>query len=204
MNRDSRLKKIDRRSPVDENNSNTSRREVVGSVTILETKYEVKVPDFKDVEVDRPVYVEKEIEIPVGMEAALTKIADQISEKVLTRVTEYMQQRLDSAIEDRIKTIEHPRIVYKDVDVDRPVFKDVEVDRPLFKDREIINPVLKDVEVTNAVIKDVEVERAVFKERVVIQPVFEEVIISKPVYKDKEITVIHPKYIDMKGNPENE
>jgi len=181
-------------------------REIVAGVKVIETEYRVQRPIFEDVIIEKPVYANKQIEVPVGIEKTLDSMAVILYERIMEKISATLDKKLADAIDKRIKEIEVPEIIYKKeekiISVEVPVFKDIEIERPVFKDREILNPILKDVEVTNAVLKDIEVEKPVFKERVVIQPIFEEVVIEKPKFIQKEITVISPKYIDMKGNPE--
>lgn len=188
--------------------SKTTKKTVVAGLEVIEAEYRVDKPVYKDKEVDVPVYKEVPVEVPVGLDKALIKMAERISNEVLARVTEYLNQKLDKAIDERISKITVPQIVYKKeekiVEVEKVSYKEVEVKKPKFVDKEVINPVLKDKEVINAKIKDVEVLNAILQDRVVIQPKFEEVVIKRPKYIDKDIVVIHPKYIDMKGNPENE
>lgn len=177
-------------------------REVVAGIKVIESEYRVQRPVFEDVKIERPVFTNKQVEVPSGFEKVIVQIADEICDKVI----ESVNQKLSKAIDLRIKEIELPKIVYREevktVSVEKPVYKEVVIDRVTYKDKEVINPVLIDVPVNNAIVKDVEVTNAVLKDRVVINPIFTDVEIDKPKYVTKEITVIHPKYIDMKGNPE--
>jgi|GEM_PF-7049345 len=179
---------------------------VVAGLKVIETEYKVKNVIFEDEIVKRPVFVEEAIKVPVGLDNTLDTISSLLYEKIMQKILTSLEEKLDKAVTNRIKEIEVPTIVYKTeekvVEVEKVNFRDVEVERPIFKDKEIINPVVKDVEVQNAILKNVEVDKPVFKDRIVINPVFEEIVIQKPKFVTKEITVIHPKYIDMKGNLE--
>lgn len=177
-------------------------QEVVAGIKVITQEYRVMKPIFDEVVVQRPTFVDKQIEIPVGLDKVLVELADQITAKVLKLVDE----KLEKAITARIKEVELPKITYKEeiktIQVDKVNYKDVTLDRPILKDREVINPILVDRNVTNPVFVDVDVDRPVFKDRVVPLPIFEEVIIQKPKYVEKEVTVISLKYVDPKGNPE--
>ena len=184
------------------NNGNGKTREIVAGIKVIESEYRVQRPVFEDVKVDRVCYVDKQVEVPVGLEKVCVQLADEIFSKVLALV----DGKLEKAISARIKEIEFPKITYKEevktIEVEKVVLKDVEVLNPKLKDVEVLNPILVDKKVVNPVFIDAEVERPIFKDRVIINPTFEDVIITKPKYIEKEIVVIHPKYIDMKGNPE--
>ena len=188
------------------NGIKTNEREVIAGIKVIETEYRITKPIFEEIKVDRPIFVDKRIEIPVGWDRVINELALEISSKILEKVESTLAAKLDKAIDTRIRQIEVPTIIYKTeeriINVDKPVYKDVSIERPIYTDKEIINPILVDKNIVNPVFEDVPVERPVFKDRIVIQPKFEEVIIHKPKFVDKEITVIHPKYIDMKGNPE--
>ena len=181
-------------------------REIVAGFRVVELEYKVHRPVYEDIKVERPIYTEKQVEVPVGIEKTFEEIGERIAKNITDKLILEMDRRLSEAIDKRIKEIQVPIIIYREEEriVEKPLFKDVEVERPRFLDKEIINPILKDVEIVNALVKNVEIERAVFKDRVVINPVFQDVEIKKPVFVEKEIVVIHPKYIDMKGNPEPE
>jgi hypothetical protein len=179
-------------------------KEVVASVKVIETEYRVMRPVFVDTKIEKPVYVERKVEVPAGIEELVIELASKIAEKVVASALKELDAKLEEAIGKRLKEIEVPTIRYVEQEqiVEKPVYKDVEVLRPVFKDRTVVNPVLVDKEVTNAVITDVQVQNAVMQDRIVINPVFTDVEIMKPKFIDKDLVVIHPKYIDMKGNPE--
>ena len=183
------------------NGKRITEREIVAGLKVIETEYRVERPVYEDVVVQRAVFEDKKVEVPVGLEETIKELAKQIYDKLEAQI----DGLLAKAITKRIAEIEQPKVVYKDFVIEKPIFRqvDVPVDRVKFVDREVINPVIVDKQVTNAVIKDVEVERPVYKERVVPVPKFEEVIIQKPKWVDKEVTAIHLKYVDPKGNPEN-
>ena len=186
------------------NGKKTTQREIIAGVRVLESEYKVQRPVFEDVKIERPVYVDKKVERPVGMSAVIDSIVEEISTALVEKCLNKLDDKLVAAIDKRVREIEVPKIVYVEEvrTIDKPVFRDVDVINPVLVDREVLNPVLTNVEVKNAVIKDVEVEKPVYKERIVIQPKFEEVVIQKPKWVDKEVTAIHIKYVDPKGNPE--
>lgn len=183
---------------------------VVGSIKLLEQDFEVKRPVFTDVEVERPKFVDREVDVPVGFDKLADKIGTMIADTALMHIVSSLEEKLDKAIKDRLDTIKSPKIVEelniikKDVNVEVPKFIDKEVINAIVKDKQVINAVVKNVDVNNAVIKDVEVTNAKMKNKIVVNPVFKDISIDRPVYVDKEITVIHPKYIDLKGREVNE
>ena len=187
-------------------NGNGVTERVISGIKVIETEYKVQRPVFEDVKVDRISYVNKQVEVPAGLEKVIIQLAEELASKTLEKCLAIIDAKLEKAIDKRISEIELPKIVYreeyKDIKIDRPFYSDVEVIRPKFVDKEVINPILVDKQVANAVIEDVEVTNAILKDRVIINPVFEDVVIQKPKFVDKEVTAIHIKYVDMKGNPE--
>lgn len=192
-------------------NGSSSEKQVIGSIRVIESKYNVQRPIFEDVKIERPVYVDKKIEVPTGMEDFITELCSIIAEKVIAKVTRDIEKKLGDAISNRIKEIEVPTITYKeevkvitkDVEVTNAVITDKHVLNAVITDKEIVNPILIDKKMINPIFEDVTIERPIYQDRVVINPVFTDVVIERPKYKDKEIVVIHPKYIDMKGNPDD-
>jgi len=184
----------------------TNQREIVAGIKVVESTYRVDKPQFVDVIVERPIFKEKQIDIPIGMDKMVIAIADDITDKVL----KLLDAKLSSAIDARIKEIEVPKIIQreefniitKDVHVNNAVITDVPVANAVLQDHIVKNPIIEDISVTNAIITDQSVMNVVLKDRIVINPIFEDVVIQRPKFVDKEIVVIHPKYIDMKGNPE--
>jgi len=192
-------------------------REVIAGVKGIETEYRVKKPILEDVTIMRPKFVEKIVEVPVGMEKVIDGIAIDIYERLVKHIGDSMDAKLEKimdkriaelndAINKRITEVKVPKTVYieKEVVIAKPVFKEVLIEKPVYKDREVVNPILVNKKVINPVFEDVTVDRPVFKEHVVPKPVFEDVIIQKPVYREKEVTVISLKYVDLKGIPEEE
>lgn len=186
------------------NGQKTLVREVIGGVKVIESEYRVMNPVFVDTPIERPVYTEKKIEIPVGVNEMVIELARVMAQEVVAKVLDEIDSKLNAAIDKRIKEIEVPTIRYVETEkiVEVPKYQDVAVSRPVFVDKEIINPVLVDKTVVNPVIKDVEVVNAILKDRVVINPIWEDTVIQRPKYVDKEVTAIHIKYVDPKGNPE--
>ena len=177
-------------------------REVVAGIKVIESVYRVDKPIFQDVKVDRAIFVDKQVDVPVGMEKVIIAITNEIVTKVL--------EKIDAALIARLKQIEVPKIIYKeevniitkDVQVNNAIITDVLVNNAVLQDYVIKNVILEDVAVLNPVLVDTIVVNAILKERIIINPIFEDVVIQRPKFVEKEIVVIHPKYIDMKGNPE--
>lgn len=177
---------------------------VIGSVRIVESEVRVQVPVFEDVKIVRPIFVEETVKVPVGYEAVMASCAEEISKLVIAKV----EKALDNMIAVKMKELKATKLVeeivikHKDVIVERPIFKDVTVDRVSYRDKEILNPVLVDKPIVNAIITDKEVTNAILKDKVVVNPIYEDVIITRPKFVEKEVTAIHLKYVDPKGNPE--
>jgi len=190
----------------------TREREIIAGLKVIESEVRVQRPVFQDVEIMKPVFIERPVEIPVGLEKFIVELADSLADQIVGKCLLMIDQKLEKAIEARIKEVEAPRITYreevnvvtKDVPVTNAVITDVPVKNAVLEDVIVKNPIIQDVPVLNAVLKDIEVEIPVYKDRIVINPKFEDVVIQKPKFVEKEIVVIHPKYIDMKGNPEPE
>lgn len=178
---------------------------IVSSIKVVEEEIEIKRPTFVDIVVERPIFHEKQVDIPVGLESLVEKLAISLAETAISHVVNSLEKKLDQAIDKRLtevqvpKIIEQVNIVTRDVFVDKPIFKEVEVQRAVVKDVEVLNAVVKDVLVNNAIVNDIEVNNPVFKDVTVINPVFKDITIDRPVYVDKEIIAIHPKYIDLQG-----
>lgn len=192
------------------NGNGKHEREVIAGIKIIESEYRIQKPIFEDVKVDRPVYVDKPIEIPTGIRDMVTELARVIAQEITGKLIDQIDSRLEAAIKDRVKEIEVPKITYKeelnvitkDIHVINAVIEDRHVINAYITDKEVINPILIDKKIINPIFEDVEIERPIYKDRIVIAPKFEEVVVAKPRFVEKEIVVIHPKYIDMKGNPE--
>lgn len=181
-------------------------KEVVSSIKVIEQEYRVHRPIFEDIKIERPIYTEKKIEVPVGINELINELCSIIAKNVVSKVLDELDIKLKSAIDLRIKEIQVPVIKYVETEksVEVPKYKDIEIERVKFIDKEVINTILVDKHVINPIFEDVNVERPIFQDRVMINPKFEDVIIQKPKFVEKEIPVIHIKYLDMKGNVEPE
>jgi hypothetical protein len=173
----------------------TSITEVVGHVKIVECDLEVQRPVFKDVSVDRPIFKDKQVDIPTGFD------------KVVQHVISKLDERLEKAIDSRMKEVVYPKLVEQlkvtevPVSVERPVFKDVEVQRPVFVDKEVINPVKKDVEVINAVIIDKPVFNAIVEDVRVTNAIVKDVEVERAIIREKTIDIIHKNCFSADGKP---
>ena len=180
--------------------------EVMAGLKLIETEYKVKVPVFEDVQVKVPKFVEEPIKVPVGFDQVVNALALELAEKVTNKVEELLDKRLKLAIDERIKEIKAPKIVEelvikpKEVEVEKPFYTTVEISRPVYVDKTIINPVLKDVEVVNAKIVDKIVENAVVTDVHLTNAIIKDVEVERAVIREKVIDVIHPRYLDLKGN----
>lgn len=180
--------------------------EVIGAIKLIKSEYQVKVPVFKDVEVERPIFKDKQIEIPVGFDKIINALALDLAEKAVQHVIVKLDERLEKAIDSRVKEIVYPKLVEKlhitevPVNVEKPVYKDVEIERPVFVDKEVINPVRKDVEVVNAVIIDKPVINAVIEDIRVTNAIVKDVEVERAVIREKTIDVVHKNCFDAKGN----
>jgi len=180
---------------------------VVGSIRLQEIPFKVKSPVFEDVVVKVPKFVEEQVIIPVGFDKIVSTLALDITKAVLANVEKMIIDKLDKAIDERVKEIKTPKFVeelvitHKDVNIDRPVYKDVEIDRPLFVDKEVVNPILKNVEIINAVIVDQTVINAVIVDQTMTNAIIKDVEVERAVIREKVVDVIHPRYLDLKGNP---
>lgn len=185
----------------------TTITEVVGNVKIVQCDIEVSRPVFKDVEVERPIFKDKQVEVPTGFDKVVNLLALDLAEKVVQHVIAKLDERLEKAIDSRMKEIVYPKLVEQlkvtevPVSVERAVFKDVEVERPVFKDHEVINPVKKDVEVINAVIIDKPVINAVIEDIRVTNAIVKDVEVERAVIREKTIDVIHKNCFSADGKP---
>lgn len=181
---------------------------VVSGIKIIQTEYKVKAPVFEDVIVERPVFIEKKIEIPSEWDKVIQEITLKISDKLMDNIELVLSARLDHAIDQRIKEIKSPKIVEevtivtREINVEKPVYVDIEVQRPVFKDYEVKNPITKDVEVINAVIADKTVINAVIIDRQMTNAIIKDVEVERAIIREKVIDVIHPRYLKMDGTPE--
>jgi len=181
---------------------------IVGSIKLQQIPFKVQVPVFDDVHIDRPVFTDKKIEIPVGFDTIVNELALKIADRIMDKVEIVLGARLDKAITERIKEIKSPKIVeelniiHKDVSVERPIFTDVKVDRPVFKDYEIKNPIVKDVEVINAVIADRTVINAIITDQKITNAIIKDVEVERAIIREKVIDVIHPRYLKPNGELE--
>lgn len=181
-------------------------REIIAGIKLVETQVKVNVPVFEDYKVDKPVFVERQIEIPKGFDIVINALALDISDKVISHVLRQLDEKLAQAIDESIKEIKVPKIIeelvikYKDIEVERPIFKDVEVSRPTYVDKEVINPIIKDVEVTNCIPIDKPVINAIINEVHVTNALIKDVEVERAVIREKVIDVIHKNCFDTKGN----
>jgi len=188
--------------------SDVRETQVVGAIRLIESPFKVKVPVFEDVVVKVPVFRDEVIKVPVGFETIVNQLALDISNAVLKQVETIVKEKLDKAIDERINTIRVPKIVEdliiknKEVEIERPVYRDVEVSRPIFVDKEIINPIKKDVEVVNAVVIDKTVVNAVVKDMPITNAIIKDVEVERAVIREKIVDVIHPRYLNLQGQPE--
>lgn len=187
--------------------SGVSVTEIVGGLKVITSEVQVKVPVFVDYEVKQPVFVAEQVQVPTGWDRVTNAIALEITDKVWANLEKRLQTSLDAAIKDRIDTIKVPKIVeevkliIKEVVVEKPIFTEVQVEKPVFKDKTIINPVLKDVEVVNALIIDKPVVNAIVEDVKINNAIIKDVDVERAVIREKIVDVIHPRYLDLKGNP---
>ena len=181
--------------------------EIIAGINLVECPYEVKVPVFTEVTVEKPIFKDKQIDVPQGFDKVVNLLALDLAEKVVQHVIAKLDERLEKAIETRLKEISYPKLVEKvtvtevPISVDRAVFKDVTVERPIFVDKEVINPVRKDVEYVNAVIIDKPVINAVIEDIRVTNAIVKDVEVERAVIREKTIDVIHKNCFSADGKP---
>ena len=177
---------------------------VVSSINVIEKDYQVDRPVFNNVVVDRPIFKDKEIEIPTGWNVVIDRLTTTISDSILNKVLKVIDERVSKSIEGRLKEIEAPKIIWKEelkvitkeVTVEKPVYKNVEVKNAVLVDVKVNNAVVTDVLVTNAKIKDVEVTNAIVKDVEVKNAVIMNIPVTNAILVDKEVEVIRPKYVN--------
>ena len=182
--------------------------EVVSGFKLIQTEYKVKTPVFEEVTIQRPIFVDHEVKIPVGYDKVVNELALEISKAVLAIVQTSMDKQV-KLLEDKIsslrniKTEEEVILKTKEVIVEKPVYKDVEIEvsRPVYVDKEVINPILKNVEVENAIIIDKAVTNAVITDIRVTNAIIKDVEVERAVIREKVIEVIHKNCLDSAGNP---
>ena len=181
--------------------------EIIAGINLIEVPYEVKVPQFKDVEIDRPVFKDKQIDVPVGFDKVVNLLAIELSEKVVKHVIAKLDERLENAISTRLTSVTYPKLIEElivtkvPVNVEVPVYKDVEIQRPVFVDKEVINPVRKDVEVVNAVIIDKPVFNAVVTDINVTNAIVRDLEVERAIIREKTIDIIHKNCFSQDGKP---
>ena len=181
--------------------------EIIAGINLVECPYEVKVPVFTEVTVEKPIFKDKQIDVPQGFDKVVNLLALDLAEKVVQHVIAKLDERLEKAIETRLKEISYPKLVEKvtvtevPISVDRAVFKDVTVERPIFVDKEVINPVRKDVEYVNAVIIDKPVINAVIEDIRVTNAIVKDVEVERAIIREKTIDVIHKNCFSADGKP---
>ena len=182
--------------------------EVVSGFKLIQTEYKVKTPVFEEVTIQRPIFVDHEVKIPVGYDKVVNELALEISKAVLAIVQTSMDKQV-KLLEDKIsslrniKTEEEVILKTKEVIVEKPVYKDVEIEvsRPVYVDKEVINPILKNVDVENAIIIDKAVTNAVITDIRVTNAIIKDVEVERAVIREKVIEVIHKNCLDSAGNP---
>jgi len=182
---------------------------VVAGLKVIETEYRVKSAVFEDEIVKRPIFVEEKVKVPTGWDSVINELALEISKAVIAIVESSTNKQL-KLLEDKIaslrnvKTEEEVVLKTKEVEVEKPVYKnvDVEITRPVYVDKEVINPILKNVDVTNAIVIDKAVTNAVITDVRVTNSIIKDVEVERAVIREKVIDVIHPRYLNMKGEPE--
>ena len=173
-------------------------------VKVKEVDYIVKNPVFEDVKIDRPFYVEKPIEIPVGLENALNDIAIMLYERIIKKI----DTELITVIDRRLKEVQVPKIIYKeevnvvkiDVPVTNAVIKDVHVTNAIVEDVKVKNVVLEDVKVYNAVVEDVSVKNAVVEDVIVRNAIITDVPVANAKIKDVFVECVKPKWLKLDGS----
>jgi len=159
---------------------------------------------FEEVKIQKPVFVEETIKLPVGFDDVANKIAEKLSSLIYAKVERAIEDGLHRVVQSRLQPVEVPIIkevvTVKEVEVERPIFKDVVVERPVYKDREIINPVKIDIPVTNAVIVDKNVTNAIIEDVKVQNAIITDVQVERIILQDKIVEVIHKQCVDEKGN----
>lgn len=169
---------------------------------IIETPVKVNKPVFEDTVIERPVFTDKPINVPVGFEEIAEKIADSVMEKIILKLNEVISQIP--------KMVEVPKIVYKEeltvtkvpVEVINPVMRDVEVKNVILKDTEVVNPVLVDRQIINPVIEDVIVKNAIVEDVSVRNAIVTDVPVTNAKIKDVVVEAVKVKWLKPDGSPE--
>ena len=180
---------------------------VTGSIKLREVPFTVKVPVFEEIKVEKPIYVDKQVEIPVGLDKIIDSIVDTIGESVQNKV-DLILSKLEQSIESRLKEIKSPKIVeelivnHKTIEVERPIYKEVTIERPVFVDKEVINVVLKDKELINPIITDVPIVNAIITDQKITNAIINDIEVERAVIREKVIDVVHPRFLNLKGEPE--
>ncbi len=186
---------------------NVTNTQIIAGIKVIETEYEVKVPKFHDITINRPIFVDQEIKVPVGFDKVIQTLAEDIADKITLKVLDKVNEKLAQAIDARISEIKYPKLIEEikiteiPITVEKPVYKDVEVSRPIYTDKTVLNAVMKDVEVTNAVVVDKLVLNCIIQDINVTNAIIKDVEIERPVIKERVVEVIHKHCFDPKGNP---
>ena len=137
----------------------------------------VEIPQFKDVEVLRPVLVDKIVEVLVPV---------------------FKDYNVDKPVfVEKIIEVQKVKVSEVEVTVNRPVFKEKVIELPVYKEIIIEKPVIREVEKIikverveivpkfKEIVKEVNVPRIIYKDQVVNRPIFRERIVDviKPCYK---------------------
>jgi len=187
-------------------------RQVVAGIQVVESVYKVERPVYEDVVVQVPKFVDKQVELPVGWDKLIQELTQDIANSLIDKCLAAIDKRLDAAINDRIKQIEVPKIIErevvnvikKDIEVTNAVIKDKPVTNAVIKDVEVKNAVVKDITVLNAVVEDVPIKNAVIEDVHVNRAIITEVPVVNAKIKDKVIEAISIKWVKPDGSPDNE
>lgn len=183
----------------------THETEVVAGLRIIESEVRIDRPVFVDMEVKIPKFIEEKLSIPVGFDTLANDIADLLYHKIQSLVTSKLEASLKSAIDERIKEISVPKIIYKDevtvknVEVLNAVVKDVHVNNAVITDVQVKNAVVENINLKNAVVQDVSVINAVISNVPVTNAIIKDVEVQNAILKHKTVDVIHPRYVNLSG-----
>lgn len=185
----------------------TKEIQIVAGLKVVETEYRVQSPVFEEVIVKVPKFIDEPVKVPSGIDDLIETLTEQISKKVLDKIELQIGGRLDKVIDQRIKEIKVPKIIEeltintREVEIEKPVYREVEITKPIYKEVEIINPIMKNQEIINAVIVDQTVINAIIKDIPMTNAIIKDVEVERAVIREKVVDVIHPRYLDLKGNP---
>lgn len=184
--------------------------EILSGIKLIRTELRIQVPVYEEVTIQKPVFIEEKVKIPIGLDELVNSLALEISKSALIIIEMAMTKQL-KLLEDKlsqlsnIKTEEKIIIKTKEVEIDKPVYidKPIEISRPIYMDKEVINPVLKDSEIVNAIIIDKAVTNAVVTDIRVTNAIIKDVEVERAIIREKVVDVIHPRYLNLKGEEES-